>query len=184
MEDERVRVSDREREAVVARLNAATGEGRLTLEEFGDRAALAYSARTQGDLVRLVEDLPAAPAAVSASALAPQTAAVVHHNPVGTLRRGGRWRIDRDTYISTTFGAVKLDLRHAEVGAAEVTLHVRAFVGAVKVWVPRGVRVEVTGTSYVGSRRVDVETPPAQHAAPVLHLHIDTVVGSVKIYTR
>jgi Domain of unknown function (DUF1707)/Cell wall-active antibiotics response 4TMS YvqF len=176
MNDYRVRVSDVEREAVVARLNAATGEGRLTMDEFGDRAAQAYAARTQGELVRLVEDLPAT--------FAPRPTAgppVIEHNPIGTVKRGGRWRIDRETHVGTTLGAIKLDLTEAEIGVPEVTLRVRAFVGAVKVWIPRGVRVEVTGRSYLGSRRVDTEAPADEHA-PVLRLHIETVIGSVKVY--
>ncbi len=53
-----IRVSDAEREAVVARLGAAVAEGRLELAEFEDRAALAYASRTEVDLARLVADLP------------------------------------------------------------------------------------------------------------------------------
>lgn len=53
-----VRVSDRDREAVVARLGAAAGEGRLTLVEFEDRSGQAYEAKTYGDLDVLVADLP------------------------------------------------------------------------------------------------------------------------------
>jgi hypothetical protein len=45
MDPDQVRVSDGEREAIVARLNVATGEGRLTLAEFGERAGEAYAAR-------------------------------------------------------------------------------------------------------------------------------------------
>jgi DUF1707 SHOCT-like domain len=59
MDPGRIRVSDAEREAIVARLNAATAEGRLTLEEFSDRARRAYESRTWGELARLVDDLPA-----------------------------------------------------------------------------------------------------------------------------
>lgn len=60
-----VRVSDAEREAFVAQLSAATAEGRLTLDEFSDRTQRAYAARTWGELVSLVADLPkvTAPAA-------------------------------------------------------------------------------------------------------------------------
>jgi hypothetical protein len=52
------RVSDAEREAVVARLGVAAAEGRLEFAEFEDRAALAYASRTEADLARLVADLP------------------------------------------------------------------------------------------------------------------------------
>ncbi|WP_229074527.1 DUF1707 domain-containing protein [Actinoplanes sp. DH11] len=53
-----VRVSDADREAVVARLNHATAEGRLTIDEFGERTRAAYEARTWGELSRVVHDLP------------------------------------------------------------------------------------------------------------------------------
>src|ERR1035438_1930436 len=53
-----IRASDGEREAVVARLNDAVGEGRLTLQEFSERLDRAYAARTRGKLARLVTGLP------------------------------------------------------------------------------------------------------------------------------
>ena len=56
-----MRVSDADREAVVAQLGGATGEGRLTLDEFSDRAQKAYAARTWLELTSLVQDLPGAP---------------------------------------------------------------------------------------------------------------------------
>jgi hypothetical protein len=171
-----MRVSDREREAVVERLNQATGEGRLTLEEFGERAGAAYEARTQGELQRLVVDLPPARAVVPVGR--PSTQLV----PVGSIKRGGRWRLERDMSIGTVVGSIKLNLREAEVVGTEVNLHVKAVVGSVKVWIPRGVRVEVDGTSVVGSRTVAEDDSGTHPYAPILRLHIDTVVGSVKIY--
>ena len=193
---DRVRVSDQEREAVVARLNAATAEGRLTLEEFGERAGQAYAARTVADLARLVDDLPST--ALPSTALAttaldttgvtapvlpaarrrPPSAEVV---PVGTIKRTGRWRLEQDTRFDVVVGTAKLDLRQAELAGAEVALHVSTVVGSVKVWVPRGVRVEVAGHTIVGTRKV-VEGEPAGHDGPLLRLVLDTVVGSVKIY--
>src|SRR5215468_4048609 len=56
-----VRVSDAERDAVVARLNDATGEGRLTLEEYTERVGAALAAKTRADLDMLLADLPAHP---------------------------------------------------------------------------------------------------------------------------
>jgi hypothetical protein len=48
------RASDAEREQAVVRLREASAEGRLTLEELADRTALAYEARSQAELVRVV----------------------------------------------------------------------------------------------------------------------------------
>ncbi|MEJ2863165.1 DUF1707 SHOCT-like domain-containing protein [Actinomycetospora flava] len=53
-----VRASDAERELVVQRLQRAVGNGRLTVEEFEERAAAAYAATTRGELAELTKDLP------------------------------------------------------------------------------------------------------------------------------
>jgi hypothetical protein len=175
---DRLRVSDREREAVVERLNAATVDGRLTLEEYTDRSGQAYGARTAADLNRLVDDLPAASALANRPADRPPSTQVV---PIGSIKRSGRWRLERDTRFTIALGSAKLDLRQAEVAAAEVNLHVRTVLGSVKVWVPRGVRVEIEGSTVVGSRKVKEQAPTA-HDGPLLRLILDTVVGSVRIY--
>lgn len=52
------RVSDEDRDAVVARLREAVGAGRLDLEEFDRRAAKAYAGSTVGELRAVVADLP------------------------------------------------------------------------------------------------------------------------------
>ncbi|MFG1926246.1 DUF1707 domain-containing protein [Cryptosporangium sp. NPDC048952] len=56
-----LRVGDAERQVVVSRLKSALDEGRLDLTEFDERAALAYAAKTEADLVPLTADLPAQP---------------------------------------------------------------------------------------------------------------------------
>ena len=91
-----IRASDAERDATIGRLSAATGDGRLTLEEFSQRMELATAARTRADLDRLVTDLPAdvattttATAGIAAgSAPAP---ASWHVSPIGggSTGRGG-----------------------------------------------------------------------------------------------
>ncbi|SEP53330.1 DUF1707 SHOCT-like domain-containing protein [Amycolatopsis saalfeldensis] len=58
MTDPGLRASDADRERVVSLLHAQVGEGRLTLEEFSERSAAAYAARTVGELVTLTRDLP------------------------------------------------------------------------------------------------------------------------------
>jgi hypothetical protein len=53
-----IRASDADREAVMKRLQEATSQGRLTIEEFDHRAAAVYAAKTQGELAALTHDLP------------------------------------------------------------------------------------------------------------------------------
>ena len=57
----RIRVSDADRHGVIDRLQEATSEGRLNLDELDVRIADALTARTWSDLDVLVDDLPDPP---------------------------------------------------------------------------------------------------------------------------
>lgn len=59
MSAENLRISDADREKIVDRLRVAMDEGRLTLHEFDGRLQQVYAAKTNGDLVPIVSDLPA-----------------------------------------------------------------------------------------------------------------------------
>lgn len=52
------RVSDREREGAVAVLRAALGEGRLSADEFSERAQRAFEARSAEEVTAVLRDLP------------------------------------------------------------------------------------------------------------------------------
>jgi hypothetical protein len=56
-----VRASDADREEVVAKLNAAVGDGTLTLVEAEERITAAYAAKFRADLLPLTADLPVPP---------------------------------------------------------------------------------------------------------------------------
>lgn len=57
-----LRIGDAEREAAVAALGEHYAAGRLTKEEYDERSAIAWSARTGSDLAPLFNDLPRAAA--------------------------------------------------------------------------------------------------------------------------
>jgi hypothetical protein len=61
MIDRPIRASDQERESVVDVLRDAFTDGRLTFDEFEERTAAAYAAKTWTDLRELTSDLPAQP---------------------------------------------------------------------------------------------------------------------------
>ena len=58
MTDDRIRISDADRERVAARLREHFAEGRLSSEELDERISAALSAKTFGDLRRPMADLP------------------------------------------------------------------------------------------------------------------------------
>lgn len=184
--EQQVRASDAERQAIADRLNAAVGEGRLTLEEFSDRVGSAYAARTHAELEVLVTDLPAptgrSPIVVDAHPVPRSPREAPLDIKVGAIKRRGRWRLAADSAMGVAVGPIKLDLRGADLAAREITLSARAVVGAIKVWVPRGVRVEIEGTTAVGTRTVEESNLPPEMDVPTLRLRLDTVLGTVKVY--
>jgi hypothetical protein len=176
-----VRASDGERQAVADRLNAAVGEGRLTLSEFTDRVGAAFAARTQGELEVLVRDLPAGRLSSAVTPVEPPAPAPLEIM-VGAIKKKGRWRIQPSTALGVAIGPMKLDLRDADLAAHEVTLSARTVVGAIKVWVPRGVRVVVEGRTAVGTRTIAESNLPPEMDVPTLRLRLDTGLGTVKVY--
>ena len=56
--DDRIRISDADRERVTGRFREHFAEGRLTSEELDERISAALSAKTFGDLRRIMADLP------------------------------------------------------------------------------------------------------------------------------
>jgi hypothetical protein len=56
--DDRIRVSDADRERVAERLREHFAQGRLSSEELDERISAALGAKTFGDLRRIMTDLP------------------------------------------------------------------------------------------------------------------------------
>jgi Domain of unknown function (DUF1707) len=181
-----VRASDRERDAVLQRVQQAFAEGRLDDAEFDERMRAALTARTHADLDVLLADLPAATAE-------PGTApAIPGRGPgrfaialKGSVQRTGRWRVP-ERYTAVVYkGNGWLDLRVAELSGPVTTFLAVAYKSRVTVLVPPGVRVEMTGFG-VNQDAADEEDPgyrlPAD--APVIHIRCLAYKGTVEVTTR
>jgi hypothetical protein len=177
-----IRVSDAERDAAVERLSAATGDGRLTLEEFSQRMELATAARTRADLEPLTADLPAAavPAghAVATGASSPPS---WHISPIGGFKVDGPWRMDRHVIVGALVGGAKLDLSQAQLAAPEVTLTKVSLVGGTRIWVPPGIRVELSGFSLIGGTKIEAGPEPGP-GAPTIRIRSFALVGGIRIH--
>jgi DUF1707 SHOCT-like domain len=175
-----VRASDAERDATVERLSVATGDGRLTLEEFSQRMDRATTARTRAELDRLVADLPAEAATAAVAGRAPAAASAWHVSPIGGLSVSGPWRMAKHEIVVSLVGGARLDLSQAELAAPEVTLTKVSLVGGVRIGVPTGIRVEVPGFSLLGGTRVERGPEPGP-GAPTVHVRAFSLVGGVRI---
>ena len=85
MTDDRIRISDADRERATARLREHFAEGRLSPDELDERIAAALTAKTAGDVRRIMADLPdpvpALPQARQSPPWAPRPGAVVRRGP-------------------------------------------------------------------------------------------------------
>src|ERR687885_2175351 len=182
-----MRASDADRERVVAVLQQALADGRITVDEFGERSSTAHAARTQDELAGLTRDL--VPATGTGAAPAPALAHSVGPGaesapPVVAVfsgaKRTGRWRPARRETVVAVFGGVEIDLREAELPPRELHLSAWAFFGGVDVTVPEGMRVEATGFALFGGRDIR-GGESADPTAPVLRVHAVTVFGGVNV---
>src|SRR4051812_31022568 len=173
-----VRASDTEHEAAVSRLGTAAGEGRLTLDEFGERVDRAQTAAMRAELDGLLADLPA-PVPAQPPAAAARTRWQV--SPIGGMSwRGGT--LEAKTVSVSLIGGADLDLRETRLAAPEVTLTKVALIGGVALTVPLGVRVRVSAFSLFGGRSVEVDDP-SDAGAPTLNLRAFSLVGGVSVHS-
>ena len=180
-----LRASDRERDAVVQRIQQAFAEGRLDDTEFDERMRAALTARTHADLDALLADLPAETAAPG------QAPATVGRGPgrlaialKSSVRRGGRWRVP-ERYTTVVYkGSGWLDLRAAELSGPVTSFLAVAYKSRVTILVPPGVRVEMTGFGV--TQGADEEDPGYRLPtdAPVIHVRGVAYKGTVEITTR
>ena len=183
-----VRVTDAEREAMVARLQRACGEGRLTLDEFSERVGSALEARTAGDLERLTIDLPALDAPAT-PATTPATPATPRHTTswvVGIMsgsEHRGRWHPAPVTNALALMGGCTLDLRQAEIEGTELVINAVAIMGGIEVIVPEGIHVEMTGLALLGGKDCRVRDSRPVPGSPVVRVRVFALMGGVTVRT-
>src|SRR5512142_547277 len=105
-----LRAAHDDRARVVELLRVSAGDGRLTAEELDERLERAMTARTYGELARLVADLPAtgtAPVLAMSPAVAARAKDVVRIDTrSGHVRRVDRWVVPQRMEVKVTSGHV------------------------------------------------------------------------------
>jgi hypothetical protein len=135
MSELQMRVSDDDRERTTRRIQQAFTEGRLTHAELEDRLELALTAKTHGDLVPLVGDLPApVPAAPDVVTL---------ESAYGHVKRSGDWPVPRRMRIVSKYGGVELDFTETEVHHPVVEIDLDLIYGSAKILLPEGAAANV-----------------------------------------
>ena len=173
-----------QREYVVQVVSAAISTDRLSMEQLDERLSAVYRARSLGELEVLLAD----PAETNRSLADEASINRVAADPVvpargaalaimGGFDRSGSWIVPRHLRVVAVMGGGQLDLREAKLGAGVTEIEILTFWGGVEIFVPTGVRVEVTGMAVMVRGGQATEDPNA----PVLRISGLAVMAGVDV---
>jgi hypothetical protein len=172
-----VRASDADREAIVTRLQTAVGEGRLDLDEFGQRADAAYAAVTRAELDVLVADLPAHPfRPVEIVGRRPQDEV---SSMFGDIKLAVSTSPPRRA--GTVFGDIRIDLRGLRTDAERIELQLSTVFGDIDVIVAEGVDAELHGRTVFGDRKVQLAPVPRLAGTPLVVVRARAIFGDLRL---
>jgi Domain of unknown function (DUF1707) len=169
-----LRASYDDRDRVVELLRVSAGDGRLTAEELDERIELAMTARTYGELAKLVADLPASGSAPSAQAVAPKELVRIDCRS-GQAKREGRWVVPQRLEVRVSSGHARLDFTDAVIIQPTLRLDVEVRSGHVTLITKPGIVVDADDVA-VRSGHVKVRAPWGPEVPVLLRI---TVVGKV-----
>lgn len=194
----KLRISDTERHRTADFLRDAAAEGRLDVDELGERLEAAYAAKTYDDLLPVLVDLPGAdgsPVVRPRSTpgvrdeRAPHVPATRHDSSVAIMsgqHRKGVFEVSATHTAVAVMGGVTVDLREARFAHAEVVITAVAFWGGVDVVVGAGHRVSVEGIGIMGgfeegTPRVAADLGPD---SPLVRVRGVAIMGGVTVVRK
>ncbi|MBJ3812091.1 DUF1707 and DUF2154 domain-containing protein [Streptomyces flavofungini] len=194
-----LRASDADREKVADALREALAEGRLDMEEFGERLDAALQARTYGELAPLTRDLPSAVAPAPKVSMVKRSEGeesdeidwderIVGGEPSssgaiaiwGGFNRKGGWTVGRLFTSFAMWGGGDIDLREARFAERDVVIRCFALMGGIQVTVPPELNVTVKGFGIMGGFS-DEATGPGTPGSPRVVVTGFALMGGVGV---
>ena len=182
-------VSDNEREQAVTRLTAAFASDAIAVDEFERRVAEVYRAESATALRAITRDLPE-----PAAGAAPLPAVV--DQPTGVARRPSQQigsvlsSVERSVDgpmperldIRSVVGSLELDLRRADFPPGVTEIRFNAILGNIEIELPRHVRVEDEGQTFLGNLSVRGRTRSERSDdTPVVRIIGRSILANVEI---
>jgi hypothetical protein len=154
MDPRDLRVSDEEREHVVAVLQKAIGRGMLNLDEFTERTDIALAARTRGELNAVLADIPGLVNrdAAGVPPFAPPVSSdrrLELSAKYSSLSRDGRWLVPPEVVVRNKYGSTKLDFTDAQVSSPTVHIELDSKWGSVEVIIPEQASVDLNAITEI-----------------------------------
>jgi hypothetical protein len=160
----------------------SAGDGRLTADELDERLELAMTARTYGELAKLVADLPADGSV--ASAPAPRVKDVVRlDTDSGHTVKNGRWIVPQRIEARIRSGHLTLDFTQAVITQPSLQIDADVRSGHVILITKPGIVVD-TDDVVVRSGHVQVRAPWGDAVPEVLRIEVSGKVGSGHFIAR
>jgi Domain of unknown function (DUF1707) len=178
-----LRASHDDRDRVVELLRVSAGDGRLTAEELDERLEQAMTARTYGELARLVADLPAEGSAAT-PATTPRVKDVVRIDTrSGSVKRVDRWVVPQRMEVKVTSGHVLLNFSQAVITQPTLDLNIDVRSGSVRLLTYPGIVVDADDVA-IRSGGVKVKAPWGSDVPVKLHVQVTGKVGSGHLVAR
>jgi hypothetical protein len=177
-----LRASHDDRDRVVELLRVSAGDGRLTAEELDERLELAMTARTYGELAKLVTDLPAAGSVAGPPAMRAKDVARIDCRS-GDARRDGRWVVPQRLEVKVTSGHVLLDFRDAVITQPELRIDADVRSGHLTLVTKPGIVVD-TDDVVLRSGHVKVRAPWGSDVPELLRVEVSGKIGSGHFVAR
>ena len=178
-----LRASHDDRDRVVEMLRVSAGDGRLTAEELDERLEQAMTARTYGELARLVADLPATGSAVSPAMPLLAKDVVRIDTRSGHVKRVDRWVVPQRMEVKVTSGHVLLDFTQAVITQPTLKLDVEVRSGHIRLLTRPGIVVDADEVA-ISSGHVRVKAPWGSEVPVQLHVEVTGKVGSGHLVAR
>lgn len=171
------------RDDAIARLTEHFARNHLETVDFERRVELAENARTTEQLDEALAGLPT----LDEVALVPrersgQLTTTVQALLSSTTHRG-RWRVPSRVVVKATLGNVELDLVEADI-PADVDIEVKALLGSVRIVVPDGVAVEMSGRAVLGSFDNLTQSASSPRDPRRIRVSGSCLLGSVEIVVK
>jgi uncharacterized protein DUF1707/cell wall-active antibiotic response 4TMS protein YvqF len=172
------RIADADRERVLLELREHSVAGRLSLEEFAQRAEHVIAARTTDDLTKITRDLPSERAPAE-----PRIGSQTRVMLIGGISRRGRWRLPERLRLIGLIGGLELDLTDAVIENDEPVIEVWLVIGGTEITVPEGIEVEVDGVTVLGGTEIE---SPSRHVAggPRVRIRHFSLIGGTEVKVR
>ncbi len=186
-----------ERERAVQSLCAHFAQDHLTTQELELRFEQVYRAASLAELQGLMHGLPVLPAPPAAATTAAEpmpgyTLAPALSVPpekrylalMGEVRKQGLWVVPSQLSARAWMGAIRLDLREAQIPQGGVDIDASAVMGEVLIILPPGLRAEVDGFAVMGEFSDRSGGGAGTPGGPVIRVTGSAIMGSVRAETR